>query len=347
MKIYVNARFLTQPITGVQRYGIECSRQINKLYHGVTFVSPPGILHTELAKELGVAVIGRNKGHVWEQLDLPLFLGSVGTPPLFNPGNTAPIRYSKNFVTIHDLAFHVHPEWNSKAFRTWYNYMVPRLAKRSKHLFTVSETVKAEIAGAYSLPPGKISVTYNGLSGVMQERGRGGRVEREKIVLAVGSINERKNHVNLVKGFMKSKLADDHRLVIVGGSHQAFKGVDADLIQGNQKVELFSDLDESGLADLYQRALILASVSRYEGFGIPVLEGLYAGCKVLCSDIPVYRELYGKYAHFCNPEDPLDIGKALDELGGHSYGGQLAELPAAWDYGRSAETILEVMTRIK
>ena len=112
-------------------------------------------------------------------------------------------------------------------------------------------------------------------------------------------------------------------------------------------MELFSDLDESGLADLYQRAMIVASVSRYEGFGIPVLEGLYAGCKVLCSDIPVYRELYGKYAHFCNPEDPLDIGKALDELGGHSYGGQLAELPAAWDYGRSAETILEVMTRIK
>src|SRR4051812_40519713 len=104
MKIVVNARFLTQPLSGVQRYGIECSRQIKKLYHEITFVCPQNVIHQDIAEELGVKIIGRREGHLWEQIDLPLYLAGMKYPPLLNLANTAPIRYRNNYVTIHDLA---------------------------------------------------------------------------------------------------------------------------------------------------------------------------------------------------------------------------------------------------
>ena len=128
MKIFVNARFLTQPLSGVQRYGIECSRQIKKLHPEATFVAPGNILHTDIAKELNVKIVGKNTGHLWEQVDLPFYLARHKSPPLLSLANTAPLLYSNNFVTIHDLAFYHHPEWNSKAFSAWYNILIPRLA---------------------------------------------------------------------------------------------------------------------------------------------------------------------------------------------------------------------------
>ena len=85
MKIFVNARFLTQPVSGVQRYGIECSRQIKKLLPDTVFLTPKNILHHDIANELGARVIGLNTGHLWEQADLPLFLLRNGLPPPVQP----------------------------------------------------------------------------------------------------------------------------------------------------------------------------------------------------------------------------------------------------------------------
>ncbi len=104
MKLFINARFLTQPISGVQRYGIECSRQIKKLNPETIFVTPANIIHTSIAAELGAITIGKNTGHRWEQIDLPRYLKSVDSPPLINLANTGPLFYKNSYLTIHDLA---------------------------------------------------------------------------------------------------------------------------------------------------------------------------------------------------------------------------------------------------
>ena len=92
--LFVNARFLTQHITGVQRYAIEISKQLKfKLRDGVVFLSPENIVHNEIARNLGVRVIGKNSGHIWEQLDLPIYIKREGSPLLLNLANTAPVFY--------------------------------------------------------------------------------------------------------------------------------------------------------------------------------------------------------------------------------------------------------------
>ncbi len=346
MKIFVNARFLTQPISGVQRYAIECSRQIKKLHGDVTFLAPNDILHTDIAKELNVTVIGSRKRHLWEQIDLPLYLAKRKSPPLLNLANTAPIWYSNSFATIHDLAFYHHPEWNSKKFSMWYNILIPRVALNSMHIFTVSETIKGELIKYYRLPAGKISVTYNGVSQKMLDRGMAGQTGKEKIILSVGTFNIRKNHPNLISGYLASDLHNEYRLVLIGDKNKVFKdgGIDEATLE-HTKIEIYATLKEDELIDMYRKAEIVASLSLYEGFGIPLLEGLYNGCKILCSDIPVYREIYGDCATFCDATNINAIAAGLKALTGKEPTSpqKVEELMERYSYQRSAEKILAVM----
>ena len=342
MKIYVNARFLTQPVSGVQRYGIECSRQISKKHTNIVFLSPPDILHKVIAAELGAEVIGKNKGHLWEQIDLPRYLAKQGHPPLLNLANTAPLSYSNNYITIHDLSFYHHPEWNSKLFSKWYNFLLPRLARKTRHIFTVSNTMRDEIIKHYHIAPPKVSVTYNGLSQNILQYPQEDTV-KEKIILSVGSFNTRKNHHSLIKAFIGSNVKKRYRLVIIGDKNKVFSesGLDEALISNNN-IDILQRLTEGELAATYAKAEIIVSLSMYEGFGIPVLEGLYFGCKVLCSDIPVYRELYDKYAYFCSPYAISDIQAALETVAGSdSKGSDAKELFEKYSYPRAADTILQ------
>ena len=344
MKLYVNARFLTQPVTGVQRYAIECSRKIKKLYPNTLFLTPHNIWNKNVATELDAVIVGSHSGHVWEQIDLPRYMNKqTATPPLFKPCNTAPLLYPNNFITLHDLAFYTHPEWNSRLFSTWYNFLIPRLVSKCAHLFTVSNTVGAEIQDTYRVPASSISVTYNGIASEMQAENRVGQLPKQKMILAVGSFNLRKNHQSLIAAFINSNIKDTHSLVLVGDENKVFRdtGIDPQSLKDNNII-VHSHLADEDLISLYCQAEILVSLSVYEGFGIPLLEGLFFGCKLVCSDIPVYRELYSSVATFTNPVSEAAIVNALNtSMSADTPSAQsVKELCAAYNYQTSATTIL-------
>src|ERR1700750_1071551 len=119
--IVVNARFLTQKITGVQRFAIEISKILRKLNEEIFFVTHTGILDNQLASELGAIVIGKNQGTIWEQLDLRSYLLVKHKPLLVNFCNTGLLYYNNQIVTIHDMSYKVNPKWFSKKFYLWYN----------------------------------------------------------------------------------------------------------------------------------------------------------------------------------------------------------------------------------
>ncbi len=314
MKLFINARFLTQSISGVQRYAIECSRQIKELYPESVFITPKNIVNVEVAKELGAVVVGSNTGHLWEQIDLPLYLFKKKSPKLLSLANTAPLMYSNNFIAIHDLAFYHHPEWNSKGFSTWYNILIPRLAIHARHLFTVSQTICNELVTYYKIPRNKISVTYNGISDDLKADSDNFELIKEKIILSVGTFNKRKNQQNLVKAFLKSDIQKEYTLVLVGDKNKIFSdsGIGDDELGDN--IKIYQRLTDEELKTLYERAEVVVSLSGYEGFGIPMLEGLFFGSKILCSDIPVYRELFEQYAVFCNPLQIDNVAQQLSNV---------------------------------
>lgn len=343
MRLYVNARFLTQPFSGVQRYGMEISREIKKMQPDTVFLTPRNIRHPELAAVLGATVTGSFTGHLWEQWSLPACLKRAGNPPLLAPGNTAPVRYGNTFLTIHDLAFIHYPEWNSPAFAAWYGWLIPRVARKAKHVFTVSQTVQAEIARSFDLPKHRISVVGNGIAPGLMAAKR--NLPKEKIILAVGQFSPRKNHRLLLDAFLSSSLKDTYRLCLIGDAGGTLKQAVVPA-QYENAVHFFPGLSEEALADCYNRAEIVVSLSAYEGFGIPVLEGLYFGCKVLCSDIPVYRELYGDNVYFCDYHHVEAVSRSLEKIAEDGLLHAAVPLSEKYTYAATANTILKTVSEM-
>ncbi len=342
--IIVNARFLTQPLSGVQRYAYEIARHLKRIDPAIIFVCPTNILHLEWARALEVKVIGRLKGHLWEQMELPAYLYSVKNPVLFSPCNVGPVFYRRQILTVHDLAFLLFPFFNSFWFRSFYTFLIPKLCHRARHIFTVSETIRQQLCVQYAINPAKVSVTYNGVAEDMQ-LSPGTKLQKEKIILTVGSLNARKNIDFLIRGFLASRLYPEYSLIIIGNRNAIYRFQPGKLAAG---VQIINDVSDRVVKDYYANAEIACFLSLYEGFGIPVLESLQYGCKVLCSDIPAFRELYEGYVTFCDPYDDEMLTRKLDEMPGQALltPAQLSTLDKRFEYRQSAELVYEMLRKI-
>ena len=161
--IYINGRFLTQKITGVQRYAIEVVKQLDKINRNYNFIllTPNEELKQKLdLKHIKTEKIGKLKGHLWEQISLPIYLRKKRQNKLLNLCNIAPMLLP-GYVTIHDIAFKTHPQHLDKKFALWYRVITAININRYKHIYTVSEFSKNEIIKNYNINKNKITVAYN------------------------------------------------------------------------------------------------------------------------------------------------------------------------------------------
>lgn len=338
MIIYVNARFITQPLTGVQRYAFEVCIQMKKMNPGIIFLSPKNVMQPEWKKLLGVKTIGLLTGHLWEQIELPIYLLRMKKGLLFSPCNTGPLLVGKHCLTLHDVAFKIFETSHTHLFRKWYNFLIPKLCKSALHLFTVSETVKNEIVSLYHLNPKKISITYNGIAETMKSKSAS-PLAKEKIILTVGSLTNQKNTQFLITGFLASALAQDYQLIIIGKTNGIFKSVS---LESNPKIKWIDDVTDTQLIEYYKKAEIACFLSLYEGFGIPVLESLQFQCKVICSDIPTFRELYNGVVSFCDVTNSAAFTGMLNQIDSIPLPSaeRVAQMNTKYNYHLSADTIL-------
>ena len=299
--IVVNARFLTQRVTGVQRFAIEISKILRKLNDQVVFIAPPDILDQGLAKELGAIVIGKNKGTIWEQVDLRNYLILNQKPLLVNFCNTGLLFYNRQIVTIHDMSYKVNPKWFSKKFYLWYNFLISHIAKRSLKIQTVSNASKTDIVKYLKVKPEKISVIYN--SYYLNTNNNFEKITGDKYFLTVSSFDPRKNLDNLVKAF--KKIDEKIKLVIVGSNSSNFASDDK--LPDKKNIIIMGYVSDLELVSLMNNAEIFIYLSFYEGFGLPPIEAMYMGCPVIVSDIPAHREVCGSAALYTDPYSIEDI----------------------------------------
>lgn len=303
--LIVNARFLTQPTTGVQRFAIEISKQINRLFPQVHFIAPRNILYPELANKLNVRVIGKLSGHLWEQTELPCFLRRHKTPYLLNLANTAPLWYPNNFVTIHDMAVFDFPSAYSKYFRQYYQFLLPRVSSGAKKVFTVSEFSRKRVQAILKTSS---EVIYNS---VHENFIHTFPTSKEKYILAVSSLDPKKNFSGLVNGFLQANM-EGYTLKVIGAPNRVFSG-NSDFVQ-HSGVHFTGYVKDEELKQLYQKATAFIYPSLYEGFGIPPLEAMASGCPTIVSDIPSLREVCADASLYINPNDPKDIAKKIEDI---------------------------------
>ncbi|MDO7137091.1 glycosyltransferase family 4 protein [Algibacter lectus] len=307
--IIINARFLTQPITGVQRFAIEISKELVQLKYPVVFVAPSNIIHKDLAKLLNVVILPGLQGHFWEQISLPFYvLRKRGL--LVSLCNLAPLILKKQIIAIHDLSALKHPEWFSKAFNNFYRFVIPILAKRARHIITVSETSKKELIDYLKIFENKISVVHNAVFNIGTSMCPS--VNKEDYILTVSSHNPRKNFERLIKAFnlIENKKI---RLIVVGNFSDNFKETNFKFEDHlNERVEFLTNIDDAELITYYQKAKLFVFPSLYEGYGIPVLEAIMCETECLVSDIPVFKEIYKDSVNYFNPKSVSSITEQIN-----------------------------------
>lgn len=311
-KIYINGRFLTQNITGVQRYAIEIVKALDKHLdidelsskYEFELVCPKNIKQKLKLNNIKIKQIGRLKGHLWEQIELPLYVkGNF----LFNFCNCAPIIKKNQVVTIHDAAVCAVPEAYSFLFRTWYKTMFYILGHRLNKIFTVSNFSKKELHKYFSIDLNKIEVTYNGIDHILKikpdEKIFGKfNIEKNNYVLAVSSLNPSKNFKLILK---TAKEMPDTNFVIAGGTNSSvFKSKGLPV---TDNVKFIGYVTDEELVALYKYASCFVYPSLYEGFGIPPLEAMTFNCPVIVSDIEVFKEIYGDNVTYCDEKKSINL----------------------------------------
>ncbi len=316
--IAINGRFLTQGMTGVQRFATEVVAAADRLaadgeWPSARILHPAGARDAEL-RHLRAETVGSRSGQAWEQIDLPR---ALKRDVLVSLGNTGPVMAgAKQAVVIHDAGAFDTPESYSFAFRTWYRLLQRRLARGGAQLLTVSEFSRGRIAAALGVEAGTIGVVTEGGEHVLRIPADGSVLGRHglgpgRFALVVGNPAAHKNLAALAAA---AEVLGAHGLTLaVAGAadpavFRAGGGVAA------EAAKVLGRVTDAELRTLYENALCLIFPSRYEGFGLPPLEAMVCGCPVVAAQAGAVPEVCAEAALWFDPGQPASLRGALERL---------------------------------
>jgi glycosyltransferase involved in cell wall biosynthesis len=264
----------------------------------------------------------RRMDQIWfrARLPVPIELWSGRSDLVYSPDFTAPPALrAPTIVTVHDLAFEIVPERAPHALRSYLSAVVPRQVERSAAIVAVSETTKHDLVDRYGLSAECITVVPNAADNRFFEATALSPEERrtmglpDRYLLTVGTIEPRKNHSTLFDALDLVPERLSIPLVIAGRAGWAADDIvaRASKLQAMGRVMLLDYVDDPLLPRLYSSATAIVYPSWYEGFGLPVIEGLASGVPVIASDVPAHREVAGEHATFVSPGDAAEIANAI------------------------------------
>jgi glycosyltransferase involved in cell wall biosynthesis len=240
----------------------------------------------------------------WYLIALPARARRDGMEVLHCPTQRAPVRSSVPLiVTFHDLAVLRHPETFNRWTRQYSRHALPRVARAATRLIAVSEFTKRELLELLEVPEKKVRVIPNAVG---QPFTADGEAAEGDYVLAVSTLEPRKNLPRLVEGYRRARL---NGLPLLVAGAEGWGGV---RVEGDG-VRWLGEVRDEELARLYRGARCVAYVSLYEGFGLPVLEAMACGAPVVVGRSDALEEVSGGAAVLVDPLDPDAIAAGLNE----------------------------------
>jgi glycosyltransferase involved in cell wall biosynthesis len=222
----------------------------------------------------------------------------------------------KHIITIHDLTFELLPQFLTQKQRLWHLLTNAReQCQRAHAILTPSENTKRDVLEFYKIPEAKAKVVYPGLSPRYLEGNS--QQPKKKIVLFLGTIEPRKNILNIIKAFRDIEdRIKEYTLVVAGAP--GWKNKEAfDLINDpsvSNRIKYIGYVRDEDKANLFLSASVFVYPSFYEGFGFPVIEAMASGTPVITSNRSSLAEITEGAALLVNPNRTSDISNAILRL---------------------------------
>ncbi len=354
----INGRFLTQRMTGVQRYAHEIVAALDEILAqegdraglaSMRLIVPPGARDRRVLSRISVSQTGFGSGHAWDQLVLPFHAGAG----ILSLGNFGPVFGRNHIVCIHDANTFIAPDSYSRSFGLAYRTLLPLVGRRAHRVATVSQFSADALVRYGVCRAEKIFIAPNGHEHAL--RWDAARAKRpltgargRPYVMLLGSRAKHKNVEIILK---QARALDEAGLdiVVVGAASSIFAADSAAVREPNIHYAGYVDDDE--LAALYEGARCLVFPSRTEGFGIPPLEAMARGCPVISSSAASLVEVGGDAVIYADPADgdrwrDAIIGLSSNDSTRAEMAAKGRKRAALFSWKRSARLYLDEMARL-
>jgi glycosyltransferase involved in cell wall biosynthesis len=299
--VFVNSRVLKIPSNGQRRVAHELIKRMPNLVQ----VSPPNYSSSGMS------------GHAWEQFVLP---ARTWQGALWSPSTTGPVLHRNHIATIHDIAWVDVSQFFGKRFTMWYGPLIDRLAHSVRHIVTASDFTRGRLIEHYGVLEDRVTTIHLGVSenfvphsseDIEAVRERFGLGD-EPYFVGFSGTDPRKNTIQLLKAWEISGLwKQGMKLVMFGrkGNTSVFAAQEGSIeVPGTVMV---GAVDDVALATLYSGAHGFLFPSRYEGFGLPVIEAARCGCPILTTRCASLPEVSPSDACFVDPDNLNEMAEAI------------------------------------
>lgn len=278
----------------------------------------------EILEHSNVHFIETSKGNLSRQLKMGKDAQKQGADIFHGLSGELPLKWDpkhiKKVVTIHDLIFVRYPQYYSFFDRKIHFWKFKKAADTADKIIAISEQTKRDIIQFLKVPETKIEVIYQGCHHAFKEQQSPELIQAvkekfklpERFVLNVGTIEDRKNLLNVVKAINGTEIP----LVVVGRKTKYYQKIERFLKKNKmeKQVQFLEGVSMDELAAIYKIADIFVYPSFFEGFGIPVIEALFSKTVVVTSNTSCLPEAGGKDSVYINPDNDLDIRAKLKFL---------------------------------
>lgn len=324
MKIAVNARLLIDgKMDGMGRFMHEILKRVvaqhpehqfhfffDRPFHQ-KFIYGPNVIGVQLAPRAFHPMLFNiyfqsslkkrvNKGN------FDLFLSLDGNLPI---GLDCPSHY-----VLHDVNFLAYTEGLRPAWKKYYQKWVPQALEEANAVATVSQFSKKEIERYYDYKK-NIDVIYNA-SNLSIKQAEAVQLPK-KFFLFVGTPIQRKNVQNMLRAFEAYRKAGGTAHWVLIGKNEYLSTSDKNAILNSpmrSKIHLMGRLTDKQLITAYQKAIALLFISKYEGFGIPILEAMELKCPIICSSTSVFPEIVQNAGKLVDPQNITQISETMQEI---------------------------------
>lgn len=227
---------------------------------------------------------------------------------------------AKSVVTIHDLIFLRFPQYYKFLDRMIYSYKFRKSCQNADRIIAVSECTKRDIVEFFGIEPDKIAVIYQGCDKVFRTETDNATLQNvkqkynlpDRFLLNVGSIEERKNALLIVKAL--PILTEKLPLVIIGKRTKYTSKIEkaANDLGVSGLLHILDKVPFEDLAPIYRLSEVFIYPSRYEGFGIPIIEAINCGVPVIAATGSCLEEAGGPDCQYVNPDDEKALVQAIE-----------------------------------